>query len=316
MASTAPAMTRNDWAILLALAVLWGGSFFFIHLAVRDIPPFTLVLVRVTLASAALWLALRATGGRLPRDLRIWGALLAMALLNSVIPWSLVAAAQTAIPSGLASILNALTPIWGVLAAHLLTSDEKATPNRIAGVGFGFAGVVALIGPEAFKGLGSSIVPELACVAAALSYAFAGVYGRRFKTMGLTPLQTATGQLAMAALALLPVSLVVDMPWRLPMPGATAALALVSLALVCTALAFVLFFRLLASAGATNAMLVTFLIPITAILLGSIFLGEALSPQHLVGMALIALGLVAVDGRLPRAAWVVVRAPPPPRGSA
>jgi drug/metabolite transporter (DMT)-like permease len=311
MATAAPAMTRSDWTILLVLAVLWGGSFFFIHLAVRDFPPFTLVLVRVTLASIALWLVLRATGGRMPAGAGAWGALLVMALLNSVIPWSLVAAAQTAIPSGLASILNALTPIWGVLVAHLLTSDEKATPNRIAGVGLGFAGVAAMIGSDAFDGLGGSFLPELACIAAALSYAFAGIYGRRFKAMGLTPLQTATGQLAMAALVLLPISAVVDMPWRMPMPGVTAWLALIALALACTAVAFVLFFRLLASAGATNSMLVTFLIPVTAILLGSLVLGEALVPQQLAGMALIALGLIAVDGRLPRAAWLLLRTPSP-----
>lgn len=311
MATTARAMGAGDWTNLLVLSVLWGGSFFFIELALAGFQPFTLVFVRVALASVVLWAVLRARGGRLSGAPGLWRVMLVMAVLNNVVPFSLFSAAQTQIAGGLASILNATTPIWGVLVAHLFTDDEKATPNKIAGIGLGFAGVVTLIGGDALSGLGANIPAQLACAAATLSYAFAGVYGRRFKAMGVPPLSAATGQLAMAALVLLPVVLFAEPPWRAAMPEATAWAAVIALALFSTGLAFVLFFRLLASAGATNSMLVTFLIPVTAILLGSLVLGEVLAPQHLIGMGLIALGLVAVDGRLPRAAWQRLRRPAP-----
>lgn len=304
-------MTTGDWAILLALSVLWGGSFFFIHLALTGLTPVLLVTLRLTLAAAVLWLVLRATGGRLPRGLQIWRALLVLALLNCAIPFLLFAWSQTQIASGLASILNATTPIWGVIIAHLATSDERATPNKVAGVLLGFGGVAVMMGVDALSGLGANVLPQLACLGATLCYGIAGVYGRRFKAMGLSPLATATGQLAMGAAVLLPVALLVDRPWTMAMPPATVWAALAGLVLLSTALAYVLFFRLLNSAGATNSMLVTFLIPVTAILLGALVLGERLAPQHFMGMALIAFGLVAVDGRLPRAAWLLLRRPAP-----
>ncbi len=311
MATAQRTMSASDWATLLTLSVLWGGSFFFIHVALQGLTPITLVFLRVLLASALLWLVLRATGGAMPRAPRIWGALLVLALLNNVFPFLLFAWSQTQIASGLASILNATTPIWGVIVAHLLTADEKATPNRVAGVLLGFGGVAVMMGGDALAGLGANILPQLACLAATLCYAFAGVHGRRFRGLGLTPLATATGQLAMAALVLLPVVLLVDAPWTMTIPPPVVWAALAGLVLLSTGLAYVLFFRLLNSAGATNSMLVTFLIPVTAILLGALVLGERLAPQHFLGMALIALGLVAVDGRLPRAAWLFLRRPAP-----
>jgi drug/metabolite transporter (DMT)-like permease len=300
-------MGASDWASLLALAVLWGGSFFFIEFALRGFAPFTLVFARVALASAMLWLVLRATGGAMPRGWPAWRALAVMALLNSAIPWSLFSAAQTGITGGLASILNATTPIWGVVIAHFFTADEKATPDRIAGMVLGFLGVVAMIGPDALHGLGGNLLPQLACLVATLSYAIAGVYGRRISAMGVKPLAAATGQLGIAALILLPAMLLIDAPWRNVAPPAIAWAALLAMALFSTALAFVLFFRLLERVGATNTMLVTFLIPVTAILLGWLVLHETLAPQHAIGMALIALGLVAVDGRVPRLAWRAIR---------
>lgn len=311
MATAPRTMSTSDWAILLTLSVLWGGSFFFIHLALTGLTPVMLVTLRMTLASGVLWLVLRATGGRLPRGWHIWRALLVLALLNCAIPFLLFAWSQTQIASGLASILNATTPIWGVIVAHLATADEKATPNRIVGVLLGFGGVATMMGLDALSGLGANVLPQLACLAATLCYGIAGVYGRRFKAMGLSPLATATGQLGMGAVVLLPVALLVDRPWTMAIPPLTSLMAMAGLVLLSTALAYVLFFRLLNSAGATNSMLVTFLIPVTAILLGALVLGERLAPQHFLGMALIALGLVAVDGRLPRAAWVLLRRPAP-----
>lgn len=307
MSIDARTMTTGDWAVLLLLGAIWGGSFFFIEVALTGFPPVTLVLARVTLAAAALWIALRASGGRLPRGWAVWRALLVMAVLNSVVPWVIFAMAQTAIEGGLAAILNAVTPIWGVVLAHFLTGDEKATTNRLVGVALGFAGVVWMVGVDALAGAGSKVVPQLACLAAAVLYAVAGIYGRRFRAMGIGPLATATGQIGLAALVLAPVAAIVERPWTLAMPGAPAWTALAALALVSTALAFVLFFRLLARAGATNTMLVTFVSPAVAVLLGVAILGEAIQPQHFTGMALITLGLVAIDGRLPRAAWARLR---------
>ena len=206
---------------------------------------------------------------------------------------------QTHIASGLASILNATMPIFTVLVAHFLTADEKLTKNRAVGILTGLAGVIVLIGPQKLANLGEDVVPQLAILAAAISYAFAGIWGRRFKRMGVPPLATAAGQVTASSCLLLPIALLVDQPWTLPTPGLGAIGAVVGLALLSTALAYVVFFRVLASAGAVNLSLVTLLIPPSAILLGVFFLDERLELGDLAGMALIGVGLIAIDGRLP-----------------
>jgi drug/metabolite transporter (DMT)-like permease len=295
--AVARAMTPREWALLVALSVLWGGSFFFIAVAVRELPPVTLVLARVALAAIALHLVVRATGHRLPTAAASWRRFAAMGLLNNVLPFTLIVWAQTRIPGGLASILNATTPLWGVLLAHFLAGDERLTPARLAGVLAGLAGVAALVGPGALAGGldASHLAAEAAVLLAALLYALSGVYARRFR--GLPAPVTAAGQLTAAALMLLPLALLVDRPWTLPAPGAATWAAVAALALLSTALAYVLFFRILATAGATNLLLVTLLIPVSALLLGAAFLGEAVEGRHLLGMALIGLGLAAIDGR-------------------
>lgn len=291
-------MTACDWAMLLTLAAVWGGSFFFNGVAVRELPVFTVVVTRVGLAALILLGVLRATGLALPREVRVWRALFVMGLMNNALPFGLIVWGQSHIPSGLAAILNATTPLFGVLMAHGLTADERLTPGKATGVALGFAGVVTMIGAEVLRGLGTGVLAQLACLGAALSYALAGIYGRRFRAMGVPPLVTATGQ-AMAATVLLgPLMLAVDRPWTLPMPGVETFAALAGLASLSTAFAYWLYFRLLASAGATNLLLVTFLVPVGAILLGVLVLDEALAPRHIAGMALIAAGLAAIDGRL------------------
>ncbi|HEY7902366.1 MAG TPA: EamA family transporter [Casimicrobiaceae bacterium] len=293
-------MTPAQWALLGVLSTLWGGSFFFVDLALRQLPPLCLVAWRVAAGAALLYGVLRGQGGAMPRDAHTWRSLLVMGLLNNVVPFSLFTWSQTHIASGLASILNATTPLWTVLVAHFCTRDEKATPARLAGVALGFAGVAVSVGGAASQDFGSSTIAEGACLVATLSYALAGVYGRRLRALGIAPLQAATGQLASAALVLVPVALAVDRPWQLASLDATTWGALAGLAALSTALAFVIYFRLLAAAGATNLLLVTFLIPVTAILLGSFILGETLAARHWLGFALIATGLVAIDGRLLR----------------
>jgi drug/metabolite transporter (DMT)-like permease len=284
-----------EWILLLVLSVLWGGSFFFAKLAVAELPPFTIVLGRVGLAALALNLLVRARGQRMPSDRGSWAAFFAMGTLNNLVPFSLIVWAQTQIASGLASILNGATPLFTVLLAHWLTADERLTWNRLLGVALGLAGVTVMIGMEALSGLGLHVLGELAILVATVSYAFAGIFGRRFK--GQPPLVTATGQVTATTVMMTPIMLIVDQPWTLAMPTPLTLAAIAGLALLSTALAYVIFFRILAVAGATNLLLVTLLIPVSALLLGHSILGEGLAMQHVMGMALIALGLAAIDGR-------------------
>jgi drug/metabolite transporter (DMT)-like permease len=289
-----------EWTMLLALAVLWGGSFFFNAIAVRELPSFTLVWLRVAVAAATLLLVLRLLGHRMPTEGHIWAAFFGMGLLNNVVPFVLIVWGQHHIASGLASILNATTPLFTVLVAHLLTPDEKLTPLKASGVVVGFAGAVFMIGPDALGGLGTGVTAQLACLAGALTYAFAGIFGRRFKRMGVAPMATAAGQVCASTVLLLPLMLLVDRPWTLAMPHPATWVAVAGVGLLSTALAYVLYFRILAAAGATNLLLVTFLIPVSAILLGALVLDETLLPRHFGGMALIGVGLACIDGRLPR----------------
>lgn len=298
-----------EWALLILLSVLWGGSFFFVGVAVEALPPFTIVCLRVGIAAAALNLVIAAAGRRLPADRQVWLAFAGMGFINNAVPFSLIVWGQTHIASGLASILNAMTPMFSVLVAHRLTRDEKMSPARVAGIVIGIGGVVAIIGPGALSGLGTNVLAQLAILGAALSYAFAAVFGRRFRELGVTPQQTATGQVTASTMMLLPLALVVDRPWSLPMPGREIWGAVLGLAVLSTALAYILYFRILATAGATNILLVTFLVPVSAVLLGVTILDERLLPQHIAGMILIGLALAAVDGRLAARVYPGRRAP-------
>jgi len=291
-------MGASEWVLLLILSVLWGGSFFFVGVAVKALPPFTIVALRVGLAAVVLNIVVRATGLRMPTDRRLWGAFFGMGLLNNMIPFCLIVWGQTHIASGLASIFNATTPLFTVIVAHAFTKDEKISGGRLGGILIGFIGVAVIIGLDSLGGLGTNTMAQFAVLGAALSYAFAGVYGRRFKSMGVAPLVTATGQVTASTILLTPLALVVDQPWTLTMPGVGVWSAIIGLALVSTALAYIIYFRILATAGATNLLLVTFLIPVSAILLGVFFLGEQLTGKDLAGMVLICFGLAAIDGRM------------------
>ena len=292
-------MNGRDWAILGALALIWGGAFFFINVAVHHVPPLTYVLLRLSIAAAAMWAMLWWRGETLKLPRQAWSAILLLALLNNALPFTLFGWAQTHIASGLASILNATTPIWGVIVAHLFTADERITPRKLAGVLLGFSGVALMIGPGLIGRIGDSgVLAELACVSAALAYALAGVWARRFKAMGVSPFSVTTGQLTAGAVMMLPLALIGDHPWTMAWPPLGAWAAIVTLALLCTALGYVLYFKLIDSSGATNALLVTLLVPPTAIVLGVLFLGEVIAPFDFAGLALIAIGLAAIDGRL------------------
>ena len=291
-------MSATQWILLLTLSLVLGGSYFFVVVAVDDLPPLTIVLCRVGFASIALLIFLACSGQSMPTDRRVWAAFFIMGLLNNAIPFSLIVWGQTHVSAGQASILNATTPIFTVIAAHLFTRDEKMKWWHLACIALGFAGVVVLMGAAFLDAFTSSLLAQTALLGAAVFYALSAVFGRRFRQLGVAPMQIATGQLTAAALLLLPLVVLIDQPLQLAPPSLPSILAVLGLALISTAFAYVLYFRILAYAGATNLSLVTMLVPPTAICLGILFLDEVLARHHLVGLVLIISGLLVMDGRL------------------
>ncbi len=295
--SSTPRMSSADWGIIMLLSLLWGGAFFMIELGLRGFPPNTLVFLRMALAVPPMLLILKFIGQKLPTDRKSWQQLFALGTINAALPFILFFWGQTQIDSGLASVLNATTPLWGVVTAHFLTRDEKATPARVIGVLLGIMGIVVLVGTEALGGISGSVLAQLACLAATLSYAFAAIYGRTLSQSTMSPMVVATGQVITAAILMLPVALIVDQPWALASPGWDAWAGAIGLAIPSTAVAYFFYFRLIDRAGASNAMLVAFIMPVVAIILGVVALGETVELKEIAGAALIALGLVAIDGR-------------------
>lgn len=290
-------MGSQEWGLIFILSILWGGSFFFVGVAVKEMTPLTIVSGRVGIAAILLLAYIYMRGGKIPFAPGLWGAFLLMGALNNLIPFSLIVWGQTHIESSLASILNATTPIFSVILAHFLTREEKLTINRITGILIGWLGVAALIGIESLKGFGVEVLGQIAVLGAALSYAFAAIYGRRFKK--LDPAVVATGMLCGSTVMIIPLALYVEQPWHLA-PGCASLAALFGLAVISTSLAYIIYFRVLATAGATNILLVTFLVPVSAIILGMLVLGERPGWNAFVGMGLIFAGLIAIDGRLIR----------------
>jgi drug/metabolite transporter (DMT)-like permease len=287
-------MTWLDWVMLTGLSILWGGSFLFGKMALSGFPPFTIVAGRVGLACLTLAMILRLMGTPLPRGWPLWGALFGMGILNNAIPFSLIIWGQTQVGAGLASVINAMTPLFTVVVAHGLTKDEKLNPGKIIGVSLGILGVVVLVNPESKDGHPLAL---LSCLGAAMSYGFASVWGRRFRRYAVTPIQTAFGQVTASTTLMIPFALWVDHPWLLQQPTPATIASLLVLGICCTGLAYILFFQVLARAGATAASLVTFMIPPSAIAMGVLVLGESLTIAQLAGTGLIGLGLAAVDGR-------------------
>ncbi|WP_314950654.1 DMT family transporter [Bradyrhizobium cosmicum] len=285
----------RDWSLLAVLSILWGGSFFFNGAALRELPPLTLVFLRVALGAAILLPLLRIQGIGFPNGLTGWKPFFAIGLLNNVIPFSLIVIGQTFIPSGLASILNATTPLFAVMVMAV-AGEEALQMRRVAGLALGLAGVVILRGwgIETRAGQGIGI---LLCLGGALSYGFAALAARRL-LKDSAPLGTATFQLMASTVMMAVVAGAVEQPWHLPMPGLTTWLAVLGLAALSTALAYIVFFQVLLRSGATNVMLVTLLIPVTAILLGWLVLGEPISMREIAGAIVIGSALLVIDGRI------------------
>jgi drug/metabolite transporter (DMT)-like permease len=287
-------MGGAEWGFLLGLTAAWSGIFLLNRFALEGLPPLTAVFLRLGLAAPLLVAVVYLQGNRLPGSLSAWGAFALMGFLNNAFPFTMFVWAQQSIASGLAAIVNATTPFFTVLLAHALTSDEKMSAGKIGGVLLGLAGVAVLIGPGAFAGLDRAVVAELVCLLAPISYAFAGLWGRRFRA--LSPTVAAAGMVTSSALMMLPLALWQDRPWTLA-PSAFSLAAVAAQAAVGTALAYWLYFRILKTAGATNLLMVTLLMPPAALLLGSVFAGERFGWTAFAGLALIFVGLAAMDGR-------------------
>jgi drug/metabolite transporter (DMT)-like permease len=297
-------MHPQDWLLLVFLSILWGGSFFLVGAAERALPPMTIVLARVALAALMLLPFVRLFSSELPRRAIDWLPFAGMGFFNNVIPFSLFAIAMTYIPSGMASVLNAMTPLFTVLVMAGF-GEERLIARRVAGVVIGLVGVIILREPGAASS--GQTIGILLCLGAALSYGCAGLWGRRM-LKGVPPITAAAGQLISSSLMMAVIAGAVERPWTLPMPSPVTWLSLIGLAALSTALAYIVFFRILDRSGATNVMLVTLLIPVTAILLGWAVLGEPLTLREILGALVIASALIAIDGRV--FGWLRIRLAP------
>ena len=291
-------MGTTEWVLLLTLSVLWGGAFVFAEIALEQLPPLTIVLARVGIGALALAGLLQLLRKPLPTSLATWRKLYCLAFLNNVVPFSLIVWGQSSISAGLASILNATTPLFAVIFAHVLTRDERLQPNKVLGVVVGVIGVGVLVGPDALADRSRGLLGQLAVLAAAVSYGLSAVYARRLA--GVPPLSIATGQLIASTTMMVPLAILIDRPWQLTAPSAEVWWALVGLAVLSTALAYILYFQIIARAGGTNGALVTLLIPISAMCLGALMLGETVTMAELIGASIIGIALLAIDGRLPQ----------------
>lgn len=280
-----------ELALLLVLSTVWGASYSFIKVGVETIPPVTLIAARTLIAGAILLAVIRWRGLRLPRDRRTWGRFLVQACLNSVVPFTLIAWAQQTTDAGLATILNATTPIFAFLLTVLVVRHEAVTGRKLFGVAAGLVGICLIIGVEALGGLGRELLAQLAIVAASVCYAGAAIFGKGFKD--LDPMMPAAGSLICGAFVLVPASLLVDQPWRLE-PSSASVLALIALAVVSTALAFVIYFRLVQTLGSVGTTAQSYLRVPIGVAIGMVFLGETLSPTAWIGLGCVVAGVIAM----------------------
>ena len=290
MSTTKPSMA-TELALLLLLASLWGASYTFIKIGVATIPPITFIAARTLIAGLILVVVMRSRGLRLPSDAATWRRFLFQACLNSAIPFTLIAWAETSVDAGLATILNSTTPIFAFLMTAAITRHEAVTTRKLFGVVAGIAGICLVIGMEAFGGLGRDVLPQLAVVAATISYAGAAIFGRGFK--GLHPIMPAAGSMICGAAILIPLSLVIDRPWTLS-PSANSIAALLGLSIFSTALAFVIFFRLIHTLGTVGTTAQAYLRVPIGVGIGVLFLGETLASTAWIGMAFVIVGVAAM----------------------
>ena len=288
----------NDGLLILLLGFIWGGSFFFNAVAVEAFHPLLVVFLRVAVAAIILWIIMIARKQVTAPTLPMWSAFIVMGCLNNAIPFMCIVWGQQHIASGLASVLNATTPLFTIVFASWMLSDETMSTKKLVGVVLGIIGVAIMMSADLRSGMTASLLGKALILAAAISYAFAGIFGRRFKAMGISPMMTATGQVTGSSLLLLPLILFFEPARDISNATPAAWLSVIGLATVCTAYAYLLYFKILSSVGASNLALVTFVVPVSAIVLGGLFLQEVITGSQWVGIAVIALSLLVIDGRL------------------
>ncbi|MDX8536766.1 EamA family transporter [Mesorhizobium abyssinicae] len=288
-----PAKTdmTTELALLGVLAVLWGASYSFIKVGVETIPPVTFIAARTLIAGAILLAIIRWRGLAMPREAATWRRFAFQACLNSVVPFTLIAAAERSIDAGLATILNATSPIFTFLLTALITRHEPVTLRKLVGVGAGIAGICLIVGTEALGGLGHQLWAQLAVIAATVSYAGAAIFGRNFR--GLDPMLPAAGSMICGAAILIPLSLVFDRPWTLS-PSTASIFALIGLSVFSTALAFSIFFRLIHTLGSVGTTSQAYLRVPIGVGIGALFLGESLGPTAWLGMGFVVGGVAAM----------------------
>ncbi len=288
----------SDWLLILLLGFIWGGSFFFNAVAVDAFHPLLVVFLRVFVAAAILWLIMFARKQVATQSVPMWIAFLVMGCLNNAIPFMCIVWGQQYIASGLASVLNATTPLFTIVFASWMLSDESMSLNKFIGVVLGIVGVVIMMSNDLRSGMTASLFGQALILAAAISYAFAGIFGRRFKAMGISPMMTATGQVTGSSLLLLPLLFLYEPARDISNATPAAWLSVIGLATLCTAFAYLLYFKILGAVGASNLALVTFVVPVSAIVLGGLFLQEVITSAQWLGIVVIAISLLVIDGRL------------------
>lgn len=291
-------MSSANLFLLFLLATLWGPSFLFIKVAVAEIPPLTMVTVRVGLATLLLYLFLRLRGGRLPGFGRLWLHFAALGLLAHAIPFTLISWGEIYVDSAVAAILNGTTPLFTMLIAHYAIADERMSWSKLAGMLLGFQGLLFLVWPAIASGFQASTGGIVAVTLASCSYGFAMVYARKYLRT-LSSLVAPTAQLLMATIYMIPLALYFESPFSLSWPSLQAVGSLVALAVIGTALAFVVYYKILEVAGATYLSMVTYILPVFGVLLGVLILNEQLTWNAYVGCGLILSGVMVVNGRLP-----------------
>jgi drug/metabolite transporter (DMT)-like permease len=288
-----------ELALLVVLSTLWGGSYTFIKLGVATIPPITLIAARTVIAGLLLLVAMRLRGIGMPTDAATWRRFAFQAVLNSVIPWTLIAWGERHVDAALATILNSAGPIFTFLLTALVTRHEATTPRKLVGVVAGMAGICLIVGVDAVHEAGGGLLSQAAIVAATICYACAAIFGRGFK--GLDPMAPAAGSLLAGAAMLIPASVVIEQPWTLS-PSVSSLLALIALSVFSTAAAFAIYFRLIQTLGSVGTTAQAYLRVPIGVGISVVFLGEGLSRTAWIGLACVVFGVAAMTIPARRAA--------------
>lgn len=288
-------MSSRAWIELVFLGLVWGGVFLSVAVLLREIPVFTLVAIRVSVAAALLWVYVLIRRRPIPRGLKVWGALLVMGCLNTAIPFTLLTFGQTQIESGLTSIFNAFTAVSGTVVAAIFLSDERMTRRKLMGAVFGVSGVAITVGLESLKSFDIRSVAQLACIGATISYAFAGVWART-QLQGIKADVATAGMLLGATIIMVPLALAFEGIPHLTI-SSKAWIAMLYYIPIATAFAYILYFRIVDMAGSANTLLVTLVVSPVAVILGALVLSEVLPMRAFLGFGFIAVGLIIIDGR-------------------